>query len=293
MMAPDLRPIDLSSIDLHCHSDYSDGALAPSALLGRAAERGVRMLALTDHDTVDGLEAAHTAARHHGIHLIPGVEISVTWNGRTLHVVGLDIDPSNRSLRRGLEEIRVGRLQRAESIGRRLTAIGFGRSFEGALALASTPQIVGRAHFARYLVASGAAVDTKTAFRRFLGEGRPGYVRHRWADLGDAVNWIREAGGVAVLAHPARYKLRVARLRALLEAFRALGGCAVEVVTARGQDAQAVQIASLARECGLLASAGSDFHSPDESWLDLGQVAELPPGCEPVWANWPVALSHD
>jgi predicted metal-dependent phosphoesterase TrpH len=277
----------LSSIDLHCHSDRSDGALAPAALIERAARRGVRMLALTDHDTLDGLEAAHHAARCHALELIPGVEISVTWSGRTLHVVGLGVDPANTVLREGLQSVRTGRLQRAESIGRRLAAIGIAASFDGAIALASNPQCIGRGHFARYLVATGAVLDTKGAFRRFLGEGRPGYVRHKWADLAQAVSWIRHAGGQAVLAHPARYDLRVTRMRALFEEFGATGGSAVEIVTASCRDEQAAQLARLANECGLLASAGSDFHSPEESWLDIGQVAALPPGCNPVWANWP------
>jgi predicted metal-dependent phosphoesterase TrpH len=244
------------------------------------------MLALTDHDTLDGLEAAHHAARSHGLELIPGVEISVTWSGRTLHVVGLDVDPASSVLRNGLQSVRTGRLQRAESIARRLATIGIASSFDGAMALASNPGCIGRGHFARYLVATGAALDTKGAFRRFLGEGRPGYVRHKWVDLAQAVSWIKQAGGIAVLAHPARYALRVARLRALFEEFRASGGSAVEIVTASCRDEQAVQLSRLAAECGLLASAGSDFHSPEESWLDLGQAAALPPGCEPVWTNW-------
>jgi predicted metal-dependent phosphoesterase TrpH len=277
----------LSPIDLHCHSDCSDGALSPPALIERAARRGVSTLALTDHDTVDGLEAAQAAARRHGIELIAGVEISVTWSGRTLHVLGLDIDPANAVLERGLMSVRAGRLARAEMIGRRLTALGIGSAFDGAISLASNPQSVGRAHFARYLVDSGVAADTKVAFRRFLAEGRPGYVRHTWAELAQAVSWIRDAGGIAVLAHPVRYKLRVARLRALFQEFRSLGGCAVEVVTPSCGAEQATQLGALASESGLLASAGSDFHSPDESWLDVGQVAPLPPGCEPVWLRWP------
>ena len=280
--------LPLSTIDLHCHSNRSDGALAPSALIQRAAQRGVRTLALTDHDTLDGLEEAHAAARSHGMRLIPGVEISVTWSGRTLHVVALGVDPSNAALAQGLGAIRNGRLQRAETIARRLATIGIGSAFDGALGLAANPGIIGRGHFARYLVAAGVVSDTRAAFRRFLGEGKPGYVRHSWAPLAQALDWIRQAGGIAVLAHPVRYGLRLARLRALFEEFRALGGFAVEVVTAAHSEQQAAEIAGLASTSGLAASAGTDFHSPDESWLDLGQLAALPRGCAPVWQGWQV-----
>jgi 3',5'-nucleoside bisphosphate phosphatase len=245
-------------------------------------------LALTDHDTLDGLEEAHGAARSHGMQLIPGVEISATWSGRTLHVVALGVDPSNATLAQGLGALRSSRLQRAEAISRRLTAVGINAALNGALALAANPGVIGRAHFARHLVAAGVVSDTKAAFRRFLGEGKPGYVRHAWSPLAEAVDWIRQAGGIAVLAHPVRYGLRVARLRALFEQFRAMGGFAVEVVTAAQSAQQAAEIARLASASGLAASAGTDFHSPEESWLDLGQLANLPPDCVPVWRGWQV-----
>ncbi len=260
--------------------------LAPSALLQRAAERGVRTLALTDHDTLAGLEDAHRAAKAHGVTLVTGVEISASWRAQTVHVVGLGIDPCNAALRDGLRAIRAGRLQRAEAIGRRLAAIGIGSALDGAMALAASPETIGRTHFARYLVAAGFAVDVKAAFRRLLGEGEPGYVRHSWSALADAVEWIRRSGGTAVLAHPARYRLPPAGLRALFEEFRALGSAAVEVVTA-GQDEQtANRIARLACATGLAASAGSDFHGPERSRPDLGQVADLPAICVPVWRDW-------
>ncbi len=287
----DWRPIHgrfpLSSIDLHSHSDCSDGALAPAALIERAAGRGVRTLALTDHDTVEGLDEAQRAARECAIELVTGVEISVTWSGRTLHVVGLNVDPANLALQRGLESVRAGRLQRAESIGQRLAALGFRSALEGAVALASNPDLDGRLHFARHLVAAGIATDIKSAFRRFLGEGKPAYVRHRWADLVQAIGWIRQAGGIAVLAHPLRYGLSAPRLRELIEAFRAAGGSAIEVLTAGCSDDQARLLARAAADSGLVASAGSDFHSPEESWFDLGQFGPLPAGCEPIWARWP------
>jgi predicted metal-dependent phosphoesterase TrpH len=274
-----------SPIDLHCHSDRSDGSLAPRALVDRAAERGVRVLGLTDHDTLDGVDEAQAAAKRHGTSLIPGVEISVSWSGRTLHVLGLDVDPASTALQEGLRSIRQGRLQRAELIGQRLAAAGIAGCLRGAFEHARNPELIGRTHFARHLIAAGVASDVKTAFRRFLAEGKPGYVRHRWASLQDALHWIGAAGGVGVLAHPLRYGLRAARLRALLQEFRSLGGGAIEVVTAGVQTDQALQLGRLAAESGLLASSGSDFHGAD-GWAELGALPALPALCEPVWQHW-------
>jgi predicted metal-dependent phosphoesterase TrpH len=273
------------SIDLHSHSHRSDGALSPTALMQRASLRAVSVIALTDHDTVDGADEASDAAREHGILFVPGVEISVTWSGRTLHVVGLGIDPGNAGLQSGLRTVRAGRLQRARGIASRLQALGIRDTLDGALGLAANPEMVSRTHFARYLVATGHCKDLGSAFRRYLGEGKPAHVRHAWACLPDAIAWINGAGGVAVLAHPGRYGLRRARQRALFEEFRALGGVAVEVVTGSHSEEQMKLAAHLAVECGLLASAGSDFHSPAESWLDLGQLAPLPQECTPLWQH--------
>jgi predicted metal-dependent phosphoesterase TrpH len=251
--------------------------------------RGVRILALTDHDTLDGLDEADRAAQRHSLTLVPGVEISTTWSGRTLHVVGLNVNPEDARLRAGLAAIRSGRLHRAEAIAQRLAKVGIGGALDGAMALASSPDCVGRSHFARYLVAAGVAADVRTAFRRLLAEGKPGYVRQRWSELADAVRWIVQAGGVAALAHPVRYGLRVQRLQALLSHFRELGGSAVEVVTAGQDEAAAHRIASLAEATGLAASQGSDFHDPAHSWLDVGAAMRLPPGCVPVWQAWRAA----
>ena len=273
------------SIDLHSHSQRSDGALSPSALVQRAAARAVEVLALTDHDTVDGLDEAAASAQLHGVRLVPGVEISVTWSGRTLHVVGLGIDPSNARLRAGLQRVRAGRLQRAQAIASRLAALGMQGTLGAALALATNPDMVSRTHFARHLVATGHSKDMGSAFRRYLGEGRPAHVRHAWASLPEAVEWILAAGGHAVLAHPGRYGLRRARQRALFDEFRALGGIAVEVVAGSHSQDQVQMAAQLAVESGLLASAGSDFHSPEESWLDLGQLAPVPEGSRPLWQD--------
>lgn len=274
-----------SPIDLHCHSDRSDGSLAPQALVNRAAERGVRVLGLTDHDTLDGVDEAQATAKRHALAIIPGVEISVTWSGRTLHVLGLHVDPASMALQEGLRGNRQGRLQRAERIGQRLAAVGIAGSLRGAMEHAGNPELLGRTHFARHLVAAGVVGDMKSAFRRLLGEGKPGYVRHHWATLPDALRWVGAAGGMAVLAHPVRYGLRAARLRALLQEFKSYGGAGVEVVTTAVQGEQALQLGRLVAETGLLASSGSDFHGED-SWAELGALPALPAVCEPVWRGW-------
>lgn len=270
-------------IDLHSHSNRSDGALTPSALVERAARRGVRALALTDHDTTEGLSEAGVEAERQGLHLVPGVEISVTWNGRTLHVLGLGIDPTCTRLLSGLAQVRSGRMQRAQAIGGRLASQGLAGAFEAAVSLAANPEMVSRTHFARHMVAVGFVKDMSAAFRRYLGEGKPAYVRHTWASLEEAIDWISGAGGLSVLAHPGRYGLRRARLQALFCEFRTCGGAGVEVISSSHSAEQVALVAELAPRCDLLASAGSDFHSPEDSWLDLGQLAPLPQGCVPVW----------
>lgn len=258
----------------------------------RAADRGVRTIALTDHDTVDGLAEAAAEAGVHGLRLIAGVEISVTWNGRTLHVVGLGIDPCHSALIEGLAQVRGGRMRRACAIDTKLRAVGLSGVLQGALALATNPELVSRTHFARHLVAIGACKDMSTVFRRYLGEGKPGYVRHTWASLPEAIDWIRSAGGVPVLAHPGRYGLRRARLQTLFTEFRVLGGAAVEVISGSHTPEQTKLVAELSVECGLLASAGSDFHGPEESWLDIGHLPALPEGCAPVWRDARLSVLH-
>lgn len=268
--------------DLHCHSAYSDGVLTPTALVERAAARGVDVLALTDHDELGGLPEAAAAARDYGITLLAGVEISVSWAGQTLHVVGLDVDTRAAALVGGLNEIRSGRDARAQRIADELAAAGIPGALEGARRYAKNPQLLSRTHFARFLVEAGHARDTSAVFRRYLVEGRPGYVPHRWATLEDAIGWIRAAGGVAVLAHPGRYKLPLWQREELLERFKALGGQAVEVVTGSHAPDEYVYWARTAQRHGLLASTGSDFHAPQEG-CDLGGVPALPHGCTPVW----------
>ena len=277
------------NLDLHCHSTYSDGTLTPDELVARAAQRGVAMLALTDHDDTGGLPAAHAAARRVGIDLIDGVEISVTWRGHTLHIVGLRIDPSDAALQAGLAVTRGGRRGRAEKISAAFDQLGITGSREGAQEFADNPELMSRTHFARFLVKRGLVKDMKTAFQRFLGGGKPCFVPHQWASLSDAVAWIKDSGGAAVIAHPGRYPLDSAQMRQLLAEFRDAGGAAIEVVTSSHKPHQYAVFAAHARQFGLAASTGSDFHSPAESYHDLGHLPALPAGCVPVWRGWGVA----
>lgn len=276
----------MPNIDLHCHSTISDGLLTPTLLVEHAAAKGVDVLALTDHDDVAGLEEARRAAIVRRIMLVNGVEISVDWRGQTLHIVGLGIDPTHRELTEGLRSIRDGRTMRARGIAAQLDKFGIHGSFEGASAYAGNKQLIGRTHFARFLVQEGHARDVRSVFKKYLVKGKPGYVPHRWAPLSDAVGWIRGSGGRAVLAHPARYRLSADALDELMQEFRTLGGEGIEVITASHTPEQALLFADHSRRMGLLASRGSDFHGPGESYFDLGQMPQLPAGCVPVWHDW-------
>jgi predicted metal-dependent phosphoesterase TrpH len=271
--------------DLHTHSLYSDGQLTPADLVQRAAANGVEVLALTDHDVTAGLDEAAAAARAAGIELVPGVEVSVTWNAQTVHVVGLCIDPAHTGLQQGLLRLREFREWRAGEIGRRLGKAGIADATAGARALAQRG-LVSRTHFAQFLVAAGHAPDVRAVFKRYLVHGKPGHVPGQWAALDEAVGWIRAAGGVAVLAHPARYKLTATRLKKLLGAFRDCGGGAVEVVCGSHSRDDALRFAHLAQVYGLRASTGSDYHGPHNYYMDLGPLPPLPPGCTPVWSLW-------
>ncbi|MBS1235849.1 MAG: metal-dependent phosphoesterase [Proteobacteria bacterium] len=271
--------------DLHTHTVYSDGALAPAELVARAAANGVQVLALTDHDVTDGVPEAQAAAQQAGITLVPGVEISVTWGAQTVHVVGLQIDITHPGLQAGLARLREFREWRAEEIGRRLAKAGIPGATEGARALALRG-LVSRTHFAQYLVAAGHAADVRSVFKKFLVHGKPGYVPGQWAGLDEAIGWIRAAGGQAVLAHPARYKITATRLKKLLGEFRDAGGAAIEVVSGSHSRDDMFRFAQLARSFGLLASSGSDFHGPHNYYMDLGPMPPLPDGCTPVWQTW-------
>jgi 3',5'-nucleoside bisphosphate phosphatase len=272
--------------DLHCHSTYSDGLLAPAAVVQRAALRGVDVLALTDHDDTGGLAEAAAAARDAGIALIPGAELSVSWETHTLHIIALRIDPANATLDAGLASIRSGRDARARRMAEGLAEAGIHGAYEGARKYVTSERLMSRTHFARFLVEAGHAKETKDVFKRFLTPGKPGYVKHVWATLEDAVNWIHGAGGVAVIAHPGRYKVSTTAMRRLLGEFRDAGGDGIEVLSPSHTPAQFTEYATYARVYGLAASCGSDYHGPGESWLDLGDLPEMPAGLIPIWSRW-------
>ena len=269
--------------DLHCHSVVSDGTLEPEVLAARAAANGVELWALTDHDEIGGQHRAAAAAHAHGMRYLTGTEISVTFADETVHIVGLGFDADDPQMQRGLLQTRGGRGSRAREIAAGLAQAGIPNAYEGALRYVGNPELISRTHFARYLVEAGACRDTNEVFRRYLTEGKPGYVPHRWASLKDAVQWITDAGGMAVIAHPARYRFTANEEYALFSEFKAHGGRAVEVVTGSHSAAEAVKYAGTAREFGLAASRGSDFHSPDESHTDLGKLPPLPADLTPVW----------
>ncbi len=272
--------------DLHAHSYYSDGTLAPAALVARAHVAGVNVLALTDHDCTDGLGEAIAAAHAVGMQLIPGVEISVTWNEMTVHIVGLGIRPEDESLQRGLAGLVERRRERAQEIARRLDKRRIHDAYDGAARLAGGA-ILGRTHFARFLVQQGYVSTIGQAFKQYLLRGGAAYAPVRWSTLEEAVTWINGAGGRAVVAHPTRYKLSNGKLRRLLMDFKTCGGAAIEVVCGGQAPSANEHSAALASEFGLLASVGSDYHGPETTWLEPGRLAPLPQGCVPVWHDWP------
>lgn len=282
--------------DLHCHSNISDGTLTPTELVHRAAERGVKVLALTDHDDVDGLDEARAAAAQHGMDFVNGVEISVSWRKHTLHIVGLGIDPSYPPLMQGLQQVRSGRGERAQKMADELAKIGIGGVLQGAYRFTNNPNMIGRTHFARYLVESGHCKDVKSVFNRYLANGKPGYVPHQWANLQDAISWIVGSGGIAVLAHPGRYmvgrhSMGQKTMHELLQEFVELGGQSLEVVTGSHTPEQYAEFARYAAEFELTCSCGSDFHGPGESYRDMGKLPDLPLGCRPVWEKWQASRS--
>ena len=269
--------------DLHCHSVVSDGTLTPEELAARAKANGVELWSLTDHDEIGGQHRAAAAARSQGMAYLTGTEISVTFAGNTVHIVGLGFNPDNTALAQGLAATRAGRGERAQEMAAQLAQVGIHGAYEGALKFVGNPELISRTHFARFLVETQVCRDTNEVFRKYLTEGKPGYVPHRWATLGDAVRWINEAGGLAVIAHPARYKFTANEEYALFSEFKAHGGAGVEVVTGSHTAAEYVTYAAMAEEFGLAASRGSDFHSPDESHTDLGTLPYLPGHLTPIW----------
>jgi len=276
----------MTRYDLHCHSTRSDGLLSPTDVVRRAAARGVDVLALTDHDELAGLAEARDAARDAAIGFVPGSELSVSWRDTTLHVVGLGIDPEDAALAAGLEDVRRGRDVRARRIGEALAQAGIPDAFEGALAYVTSERLVSRTHFARFLIDAGHARDMKDVFRRYLTRGNPGYVAHAWPSLAEAVAWIHDAGGQAIIAHPGRYKIDRVSRRELFSEFRDLGGDAIEVVSPSHDPAQYREFANAARAFGLRGSCGTDFHGEGESHVDFGDLPPLPPGVDPVWRTW-------
>jgi predicted metal-dependent phosphoesterase TrpH len=283
-----------TNADLHCHSTVSDGTLEPEAIAARAAANGVQLWALTDHDEIGGQQRARTAAHAHGMAYLTGTEISVSFAGETVHIVGLGFDSDSTELRQGLARTRGGREQRARDMAAGLAQAGIHGAYEGALKYVSNPELISRTHFARFLVEHGHCSDTNDVFRRYLIDGKPGFVPHRWASLGDAVGWITGAGGIAVIAHPARYRRFTPTAEyALFSEFKAHGGRGVEVMTGSHSAAECVKYADVALEFGLLASRGSDFHAPGESRTDLGTLPALPDKLTPVWqalaerVSWP------
>ena len=282
-MPPVSQPAVWTNADLHCHSAVSDGTLQPEELAARAKANGVELWALTDHDEIGGQHRAQAAARALGLPYLTGTEISVTFADTTVHIVGLGFDPDDAQLIAGLAATRGGREERAREMAAGLAQVGIHGAYEGALKYVGNPELISRTHFARHLVESGICQDTHEVFRKFLVEGKPGYVPHRWAKLGDAVRWIREAHGIAVIAHPGRYKFTANEEYALFTEFKVHGGRGVEVITGSHSGADFIKYADMALEFELLASRGSDFHSPDESHVDLGTLPPLPGKLAPVW----------
>ncbi len=271
--------------DLHCHSVISDGTLTPEVLAERAKANGVHLWALTDHDELGGQRRARDAASALNLDYLAGVEISVTWMGETIHIVGLGIDAEHAGIIEGLRRTREGRGDRAQLMADQLAKVGINGAYEGALHFAGNHQLISRTHFARFLVEQGVCRNTEHVFKNYLIEGKPGYVPHQWASLDDAVAWIKASGGVAVIAHPGRYsRLNPMQMDELYKRFKDLGGLAIEVVTGSHSPDQYKTFAKIAEQYGFLASRGSDFHDPNESHIDLGNLPHLPDHLTPVWS---------
>lgn len=277
-----------SVYDLHAHTTASDGSLSPTALVDHAASCGVQVLAVTDHDVTSGLSEASMAATVQQMRFVPGIEISVTWAHQTIHIVGLHIDPDNADLQRGLEKLHAFRDWRAEEIARRLDKAHIPGSLD-AVKRYARGRIISRTHFARFLVEQGYAKDMKQVFKRYLVRNKPGYVPGQWAELDEALDWIHSSGGMAVLAHPARYQLSSQRLRGLLDNFREQGGAGIEVVSGSHSQGDILRFAKLAEYYGFHASRGSDYHGPENAYADPARLAALPQHCRPIWthAAWP------
>lgn len=268
--------------DLHSHSTASDGALSPTELLARAKEQGVTSIALTDHDSIAGLNEAITAAKAFNIELINGIELSTTWRNRCLHIVGLNINPESELLTKGIENLQQLRGKRAKKISSKLEKKGIFGAYDS-VSNAAGDGMITRSHFADFLLHENYVTTGQEAFDRYLGQGKPAYVSTVWAELTEAVYWIKKAGGIAVLAHPLRYKMTASWMRRLLTEFKEMGGEALEVVTGRSNEEEIRLGYNYAKKFGLAASVGSDFHSPENQWVELGRLAPLPSDLQPVW----------
>jgi len=275
----------LLSYDLHSHSSASDGSLEPAELVSFAHQQGVNVLALTDHDITAGITEARYAAEKLGMQLIAGVEISVLWRKQTLHILGLNIDHDNETLQAGLAKIRQARAVRAIEIGKRLEKAGVSDAYEQAKAI-SNGENVTRTHFAKVIIDSGFAKDMKQVFKRYLVQGKPGYVAGEWAEMPEALEWIKNAGGISVIAHPARYRLSATKMRLMIEEFMSAGGQGIEVISGSHSQDESQRIAALARQYSLLASRGSDFHDPAIPYINMKTLPPLPSGLTPIWESW-------
>ncbi len=268
--------------DLHCHSTASDGSLSPTEVVQRAQQQGVTSLALTDHDTVNGIAEAKEAALSCAIQLIPGIEISTTWENKCFHIVGLNIDPGDSSLLSNIQSLQSLRAERAKKIALKLEKRRIPDAYEAVIQSAKGGMVT-RAHFANFLLENNYISSQQEAFDRYLGKGKPAFVSTVWADLHDAVNWINQAGGVAVVAHPLRYKMTASWMRRFLAFFKQVGGQGIEVVTGRSTADEIRRALFFANQYKLAASVGSDFHTPTNQWVDLGRLAPLPITAKPIW----------
>lgn len=269
-------------IDLHTHSTASDGSYSPADLVGLAARSGIRKLALTDHDTTDGINEARTASQNFEIELISGVELSAQWQNRTLHIVGLYVDPEDTALKAAIARAKNVRADRAREIGSRLEKAGITNAYRLTKRQHETEQL-GRSHFARMLVEQGYAKNFTQVFKRYMVRGKPGYASARWMDLETAINTIHQAGGVAVFAHPARYNLSRTQLRKAIRDFSSWDGDALEIVSGKTNPKEIEDMTRLAQDNNLAGSMGSDFHGPDKPWISLGQLPPFPSQCTPIW----------
>ncbi len=268
--------------DLHCHTNCSDGALGLGEVIRLASEQGVSVLSVTDHDTVDAYHNLPNTLADNGLCLIPGIEFSTQWKNTGVHVVGLNLNLSSSTLGDAVQYQQAQRLARAEKISAKLEKIGVKDPMERVLEIAGSAG-VSRVHFAKLLTERGYVKNHQQAFKRYLGAGKLGDVQHLWADINLVVEWVKSAGGVAVLAHPSRYRLTRTKLGCLVDAFISAGGQAIEILSGSQTKDVTHHLVQLANEKGLYGSLGSDFHSPEYSWQRLGMHKALPSSCRPVW----------